>query len=164
MTMHWHEMLKRIMVPTIFLLKKQVDMSASNSSFIMLLTAVLFSSCELYDLRPPEYNAAENPEDPKKARAIIDNCIEAHGWDEVDSPVIEVTYTDEWPSFLFRLFFHPWPSRHQKIKHQRLCIVCQARGRVIFKGNRCQFLPPHLPVFFSNAFMDEGYTLFGLSG
>jgi len=95
-------------------------MSASNSSFIMLLTAVLFSSCELYDLRPPEYNAAENPEDPKKARAIIDNCIEAHGWDEVDSPVIEVTYTDEWPSFLFRLFFHPWPSRHQKIKHQMI--------------------------------------------
>lgn len=91
-----------------------IKLSGQICSFLVLL---LFSGCELYDLREDimiNNPASDNIE--KKAREIINKSIAAHGWDSLDSAHFSVTYIDHWPNFWFRTFFHPWPDQDKKLK------------------------------------------------
>ena len=85
-----------------------------------IVTCILLASCGLSDLRNETLKRGITSDLVQKGKAIINQCVRAHGWDSIDSAEwLEVTYMDDWSGANFiGSFFNPWPAESQMVKHQ----------------------------------------------
>lgn len=69
-------------------------------------------SCSLADIRPDSIKTEITGDQFKKGREILDRSLAAHGgaerWQQAGP--VAVKFTDEWPGFLNRTLFMPWPE------------------------------------------------------
>ena len=81
---------------------------------LSLILALLFSTayCSLADIRPDSIKTGISEDQFTRGREILNRAVEAHGgverWKN-SGPVI-VQFSDEWPGFLNRTLFMPWPE------------------------------------------------------
>lgn len=78
---------------------------------LMALLGVL-ASCSLADIRPDSLKTEITSDQFEKGRRILNRSVEAHGgverWQQ-SGPII-IRFSDEWPGFLNRSLFMPWPE------------------------------------------------------
>ncbi|MDX1629951.1 MAG: DUF6503 family protein [Fulvivirga sp.] len=86
-------------------------------SYTLFISLSCLYSCNLYDLRQ-NVPAGINNKKQADPHEIINKCVSAHGWDHINNAYFTVTYTDQWPNFWFRTFFHPWPDKDKLLKQE----------------------------------------------
>ena len=93
------------------------------------LFAIFLSGC-LTDIRPDSIKQGYGKADVEKGRALLHKAMARHGglgpWKA--HKTAEVTLTDDWPNFLVRTFFLPWPENKVPIKFQYLLGTNDSRG------------------------------------
>ncbi|MCB1170694.1 MAG: hypothetical protein KDK25_10185 [Leptospiraceae bacterium] len=94
-------------------MQRSLKFSAHIAKVTSILGLALIAfSCSLADIRPDSIKTEITGDQFKKGREILDRSLAAHGgaerWQKA-GPVV-VKFTDEWPGFLNRTLFMPWPE------------------------------------------------------
>lgn len=80
-------------------------------SLYALILITTITSCSLYDLRPDTITKVPLEEkNESKAAELILQSAKVHGWDSLEEATLTLTYQDQWPGFILKTFFRPWPS------------------------------------------------------
>lgn len=104
--------------------------------FVILVTGflVLLASCSLADIRPDSIKTEITQDQFKKGREILDRAVEAHGglerWGNAGPMVVQ--FTDEWPGFLNRSLFMPWP--HSPMQATMYLLPGKDDGRIVYSA------------------------------
>ncbi|MBR32867.1 MAG: hypothetical protein CMN77_16310 [Spirochaetaceae bacterium] len=86
----------------------------SRLSAFAAVAAMMLSTayCSLADIRPDSIKTGITEDQFTRGREILNRAVEAHGgldrWNKAGPVVVE--FSDEWPGFLNRALFMPWPE------------------------------------------------------
>lgn len=109
----------------------------TGALFTALPLALILFACSPADIRPDSIKDGYTDADAAKGRALLARAMAAHGglaaWKA--HRTAQVTLTDDWPNFLVRAMFLPWPENKAPITFHYLLGTNDSRGEFL-EGSR----------------------------